>query len=59
MISWTPYAMVAALSLSNQKMSPILELAAGVLAKTSMIWTSIINIFYDRQIKSKINKTFS
>ena len=48
--------MIAALGLSNHTISPLLNLAAGVFAKTSMIWTSIINIFCDRQIKSKINK---
>ena len=57
MLSWTPYTIIAAYeTFSPYPIHPLLVTFAAILAKSSMIWSSVIYIFYNKQIRPKINK---
>lgn len=54
-ISWTPYAGVAFYAaFLGEDLPPIWGTLPAMFAKSSMVWTSIIYIFSNKQIRVKI-----
>lgn len=56
LVSWTPYAMVSMYSafIDANGVSPLLGTVPAIFAKSSMLWTSVIFIWSNRQIRLKL-----
>ena len=59
-VAWTPYAMVAMYSafINPKGVSPLLGTIPAIFAKSSMLWTSVIYIFSNRQIRENLTSLF-
>ncbi len=55
--SWTPYAIVTLYTafIQSHSVSPIMATIPAIFAKTSMLWTSVLYVFSNNQIKKKFN----
>lgn len=60
MISWTPYALVSMYTafIQPEKMDPLTATIPSMFAKTSLVWSSAIYIYTNKQIKKKFKKYF-
>lgn len=56
-ISWTPYAAVAFYSaFISTDLPPIAGTLPAMFAKSSLVWTSVLYIFSNKQIRTKIGR---
>ncbi|CAF0955798.1 unnamed protein product [Brachionus calyciflorus] len=55
-VSWTPYAMVSMYSafIDEEGVSPLAGTLPAVIAKSSMLWTALIYVFSNRNIRSSL-----
>ena len=58
-ISWTPYASVAFYAaFIGQDLPPIWGTLPAMFAKSSLVWTSVVYIFSNKQIRVKIMEDY-
>lgn len=60
MITWTPYALVSmyrAFTVSS-RLSRLAASLPSLIAKSSLIWTSLLYLFTNRPIKTRIKQLF-
>ena len=57
-ITWIPYATVSLYSafIDADAITPFDSLWPAIFAKSSMLWSTLLYIFTNKSIKSKINK---
>ncbi|CAF0886599.1 unnamed protein product [Brachionus calyciflorus] len=60
MITWTPYALVSMYSafIDHGKMDPLTATIPSMFAKGSLIWSSGIYIYTNKQVKKKFKRLF-
>lgn len=53
MLAWTPYAVVAIYSafISNTPVEPLTATIPSLIAKSSLVWPSLINIIVNRDVR--------
>ncbi len=56
-ISWTPYALVALYAaFVDSNLAPLSGTLPAMFAKSSMVWSSVLYIFTNKQIRVKLTR---
>ena len=58
LVSWTPYAIVALYAAFIGDLPPLAGTVPAMFAKSSLLWTSVLFIFSNKQVRAKIMADF-